>query len=204
MRWFNSVSLGVLLLAIMACTRERTEPAGDSPSTAPAADPIVHKGKSLQKWIAALEDRDPDVRAEAAAALGELGPRAAPAIPALILMWKKDDGVGLFASGALAKIGPAAIPALRDALLTDDEDFRARALTELGRMGAPAVPILIEALPGASFSAWKATVDALVQIGEPAVPALTQAMKGGEPRLRSLAASALAEFGEKAPGPSPR
>lgn len=68
----------------------------------------------------ALTDADPEVRRQAARALGQMGPEAEPAVPELTqALSDKEATVRLAAAQALGRIGPAAapaIPALVDAL----------------------------------------------------------------------------------------
>ena len=74
--------------------------------------------------VALLESDDYDAQAEAAQALGELGPDAKAAVPALLkvldtALHEETDAAHLSALGALSKIGPpakAALPRLRDLL----------------------------------------------------------------------------------------
>jgi HEAT repeats len=78
--------------------------------------------------IAALEDRDPQVRGGAAGDLGLIGPKAAPAVPKLIAMLgDPDEALRNSACLGLRGIGPAAkeaLPALRRALSDPREDVR--------------------------------------------------------------------------------
>jgi HEAT repeat protein len=67
----------------------------------------------------ALEDENLRVRQTAAVALGQIGPEAAPAVPALVkTLAHSDDVLRRQAAAALGRIGPAAreaLPALRKA-----------------------------------------------------------------------------------------
>jgi HEAT repeat protein len=74
----------------------------------------------------ALGDNDAHVREWSAQAIGEIGPGAAEAVPALIALLRNlDVGSRHSAAFALWKIGPkAALPALREALSDPDEFVR--------------------------------------------------------------------------------
>ncbi|MFQ5795664.1 MAG: HEAT repeat domain-containing protein [Candidatus Bipolaricaulia bacterium] len=75
--------------------------------------------------IKVLQDKDVDVRQEAAEALGKIGPDARDAVPALVEALRDEDwSVRQFSAWALRKIGPDAVPALIEAL--EDEDERVR------------------------------------------------------------------------------
>ena len=90
--------------------------------------------------IRATEDADADVRAWAAHALGEMGPGAAPAIPALVrLLGDKEEGprnTGCLALGRIGRVAKEALPALREALQDPSRDVRGfarQAIEEIGR-----------------------------------------------------------------------
>jgi hypothetical protein len=93
------------------------------------------------------------MRGAAAIGLGQLGPKAAPAVPALIrALSDESQKVRRLAAGSLGRIGlPAgsAVPELTRALSAEDAAVRRAATEALGLIGAPsgvAVPRLIEAL----------------------------------------------------------
>ncbi len=58
-------------------------PATTFPNPPPVAQEPTHRGKSLSGWIGELSSADADARWQACQALGEMGWRARPAIPAL-------------------------------------------------------------------------------------------------------------------------
>ncbi|MBI4376908.1 MAG: HEAT repeat domain-containing protein [Elusimicrobia bacterium] len=67
----------------------------------------------IERLIAALKDKDQDLRIYAAAALGQIGPNASAAIPALTAsLSDSQPAVRASAAGALAKMGAKAKPAL--------------------------------------------------------------------------------------------
>src|SRR5690242_9584218 len=72
-----------------------------------------HALRPLSAWVAQLDDPDDDARNEAAMALIGLGPRAAPAVPAIAAHFRTADGwLRQNLGDALAVIGAPAVPAL--------------------------------------------------------------------------------------------
>ena len=94
-----------------------------------------YQGKPLSRWVAETQDKDAVVRLSAALALGEIGPEAKTAVPALTELLKdKDSNVQWAAARALGKIGPEAkmaTPALTE--LLKDEWVRGPLLRPWGR-----------------------------------------------------------------------
>jgi HEAT repeat protein len=91
---------------------------------------------------AALADRDPLVRAEAAGDLEQLGPLARPALPGLrATLNDPDPYVRVYAAEALARIdrdGRRAVPAIGEGLRDRDAHVRAAAAGALAALGPPA------------------------------------------------------------------
>jgi HEAT repeat protein len=100
--------------------------------------------EAVPALAAALADRDPLVRAEAAGDLGQLGPLARSALPGLRAAPQDTDPyVRISASEALARIDPGesqALPALSKALQDREAHVRATAVGALALLGTPAVP----------------------------------------------------------------
>jgi HEAT repeat protein len=89
--------------------------------------------------LAALSDKDPKTRAQAAVAIWSMGgAHAKEAVGALIPLLKdQESSVRLSAAGALGQIGPeasAAAPALKTTLKDSDPYVRAQAATALGQI----------------------------------------------------------------------
>jgi HEAT repeat protein len=83
------------------------------------------------------------VRRSAAAALGEMGPAAAPAIPALRKALQGEGGGWWVAADAIGKIGgPDAVPALIAALENKDDDVRLTAIKQLGKLSSAASSVV--------------------------------------------------------------
>ena len=142
------------------------------------AIPAARKLGPIRRWV--YPDQNQVALAESAkCSFRVLGPRAAPAVPALasLLGPSKDPGVAPCAVDALCCIGPAAMPALINALTNGNPDARfwsATAMTSMGTNARPAVPALIVCLkaPAADRAAFLA-LGALKLEPELVVPALT-------------------------------
>ena len=91
-------------------------------------------GPAVEGLRGLLKDGKPTVRAEAAMALGRIGPAAEPATPDLInLLGNKDERIGQEASLALGRIGTTAVLVpLLTATGHRDGVVRARAVESLG------------------------------------------------------------------------
>ena len=149
--------------------------------------------------VAALASRDDYVAAFAAWSLGNLGPGAHGAVPALAgaLSRARTDAV---VAGALARIGPAAsgaVPVLVEALRSSDADRRWRAARTLGRIGpaaAGAVEPISEALRDENGAVRLHAARALGRIGpaaRPAAAALQRATGDADEGVRQEARQAL-------------
>jgi len=92
-------------------------------------------------WIEKLSDRDPDTRARAAQALGEMRDRTA--VPALVQALRDaNPNVRIAAVRALGRLGPgasAATPVLRQMLAEEDRRLRDEVSRSLEKI-APASP----------------------------------------------------------------
>ena len=124
---------------------------------------------NFRRNIEALGDDNPDVRSDAADALGMLGESAADAVQ---------------------RLGEA----LRD----DYEPIRLNAAYALGAIGEPAVDTLIEKLTDENGSTRRLAAYGLAAIGEPAVAALSEMMDHENDAARVEATYALAQIGSGA------
>jgi len=118
-----------------------------------------------------LYHKSDDVRRSAATALGNIGPKAEKAVPALIQALKdKHEFVRYYAAIALGKIGRGAekaVPALIEALKDKDKWVRfyaAVALRDLGPKAGKAVPALSQALKDEDWIFRRIAVQALKKI----------------------------------------
>jgi HEAT repeat protein len=158
------------------------------------------KKQSVNSLIKKLKDKDSYVRYWAARALGRIGEKAAPAVPALIEALKDENrDVRYWAADTLGDIGKKAapaVPALVEALKDENRHVAVEAAFALGKIGekaASAVPALIEMLKDPLFSC-----TTLVQIGDKAVPALREAFEKNDSFLfRYRVAVTLGKMSEK-------
>ena len=102
----------------------------------------AYQGKTVSQWIEVLKDKDVRVRNAAAFVLGQIGPAAKDAVPALSEALKDKEGyVRRAAVSALGRIGPAAkdaVPALMVALKHKNRRVRSYAANALGQIGPAA------------------------------------------------------------------
>ncbi len=140
----------------------------------------------------ALRDDDSMVAADAARALGALGPRASPSVPALVkALTHEEPHVRIYAAEALASIGPKAEAATKDlarALRDPTPGVRwaaGEALASIGPAAQSAVPQLIEALQDKFLYVRICAAGALGSIG-PKADAAREALRAAasDPVLR--------------------
>lgn len=136
-------------------------------------------------------------RSHAAQVLGEMGPKADAAVPALLQALKNSEPrVRHEAARALKRIGPGpdAIPALVDALGDSRKRVVREAALALGTMGPqakPAGPVLVNVLKGnvspeRELNSWfcEPVAEALGKIGPSVISALLEALAAEETRAR--------------------
>jgi outer membrane protein assembly factor BamB/HEAT repeat protein len=158
----------------------------------------------------ALDDPDRKVACDAARALGALGERAAPSVPALTeALAHHALHVRLYAAEALASIGPKAAPAATalSACLRDPVSgvrwAACEGLAGIGPAAAPAVPELARALDDETLYVRICAAGALGSIGPAARAALDALAKAAQdPALHAEAAWAIHRITGVAP-PSP-
>jgi len=185
--------LSLLLFPLAGCQKEAM--AGEKP---------------VSHWIKQLQDPDRTKRHDAANALGQTGPAAKAAVPALTEALKDtDEIVRARAAEALGMIGPdagSAAPALIEVMKKDSygtaRSWAAGALAGIG-MGAKgaSVPALMEALTDKDIS--RSAAAALDKMGEGAAAAerLTKIVndKTATPEARGNAVMALTYAGDHKP-----
>lgn len=144
--------------------------------------------------LQALEDPSVKVRMAATAALGEMGPAAVDAIPAL----EKAVKTNIVAVKALGRIaGVRAMKSLEIALKNGQDVMVVQTAAEvLGEIGKPAVEVLISALRHRSPDVRRSAAEALGAIKDTrALRPLTSALKDADWSVRLRAANALGEIG---------
>ncbi len=168
----------------------------------------------LESLLCLLKDSDPDIRLQAATALGELGGEARRVLAALheplgeVALQDDDAGVRAEAVRALLRVGPqpaTEAEALLGALHSEVDTLRFHAAVVLGDLGAasrPAVPALIHASlwdeePAirveAARALWK-----IDRKGTVAVAALVQALDDPNELICWIAAECLGQMGPTA------
>jgi len=134
-------------------------------------------------------------RAELVRVLGDIGPAAGEAVPALVKIL--DDSHELIAdeaAEALYKIGRASIAPLVKQLRHEERDSGVIAIGVLSRFGGAAVEALVEALEGGSAVTRERAAECLGEIGDPARGArgaLEKALEDKEPLVAREAQRAL-------------
>ena len=160
--WLTAVLVPAVVLVLVVGTWRRRLRGGPRP---------IHEKKGVTYWIGRLRSRRANIRIEAASALGDIGPAAASAVPALSNALEDEEWIVRSAAAmSLGGIGPpakSAVSALTNALEDEDEDVREEAASALGKIGPAAAA---------------------------AVPALTNALRDEDEEVREEAASALGKI----------
>jgi HEAT repeat protein len=141
------------------------------------ATPAASTTNALPELVERLRSGEVLERQAAAEALGDLGPDAVPAVPALVDALRRRD-TARPAALALARMGPQGV----DALLTvDPAGVPGEVLEEaLARAGPPAVPALVAALDRSEGPTATLLVEALGRMGpgaEAALPTLARLLR---------------------------
>jgi HEAT repeat protein len=167
--------------------------------------------KAIPALMEALTDNDPEVRLQAANALGNIPGDMRVAVPPLIKALRdKDNSVREHAAQSLGNIGQSAelaVPALIAALQDKNESVRERAAESLGSFSGSAelaVPALVGALKRNDDRTFAS--DALIKFGpaaSPAVPDLIALLQEKDPHLPWYVAPVLGAIGPKAQAAEP-
>ncbi len=162
---------------------------------APAATPAV------PQLVGLLNDRDAEVRVNAAVALWRLD-RHARAIPTLTALLASPGAGAYEAAVALGQLEAAPEPTVREALIGAlvhrDPAVQRAAARSLGEMGEAALPSLETALEHADEPMRRSAVEALGWMGPPALDVLIVALHNDAPGVRRTAARALGRLGAAA------
>lgn len=145
-----------------------------------------------------LNDSDSSVRQAAAAALGDFGPLAEIALPALSqALLGENATVSQTVAGTLLKVGPGSIPTLTAALTSDNALVRlyaADALWTLTEDRDLILPTLVSAATSSDFRTRELATLGIAYLGRQAVPALpflNQLLGDRDSRTRGIAQTAL-------------
>jgi HEAT repeat protein len=140
-----------------------------------------------------LRDPEPGIRQSACEGLEEIGPPAAPAVPALIeRLIAGEPPVRGHAAEALGKIGAAAVRPLLEKLSSEANGEEAIFLT-LGNIGPDAAPAILVLLAAVKDKNRHDASRALGRIGPRAVPALLEALESSDWQVRWGATLALSK-----------
>lgn len=173
---------------------ERREASFELSHIGPAAKPAV------PALVKGLDDRDPQVWLNSAAAIAHIGPGASDAIPKLISELEssrrsRGGEQGWYRMAyALGQIGPAALPELEKAFSHERDYVRAGAAKAITWMGADAASLrddLLKLLADDSELVRTAAAEALGSMPAEAAPGVLAALAAEQPEVREAAARAL-------------
>ncbi|MDQ7780410.1 MAG: HEAT repeat domain-containing protein [Planctomycetota bacterium] len=136
----------------------------------------IKSARPVPDLIKAMNDDDDRVKDAAMQALGEIGPPAAEAVPALVEMMRCSQ-----ACDALSKIGSASVPALIKAMNDDDYRVKHGAMRALGEMVPPAAEAILALVEMIEDSEAR---DALEKMGSACVPALMKTLGNANGEVR--------------------
>jgi HEAT repeat protein len=128
--------------------------------------PNTYQGKSLRYWEAMAASENPELRRNAAKALGEIGPNGVPTI--LVLFRDHDDRVRASAMLSLLGVGQPAVPHVIPLLYDPDPKVRfgaVKAIQLLGPEAKEAIPDLKELLHDENRHVRQASGQALLIFG---------------------------------------
>jgi HEAT repeat protein len=153
-------------------------------------------GTAVPFLIELMDDKAPGIRSAAIRALGNIGPDAARAAPALLtrLFHPVDYGEYLEAATALSEIGPIILP-----LLESEMNRHATAvLTVLRDMGPAGTPLILKALEIPDKAVQKEAIKVAGTRGAEvvsAVPLIAKALDDPDTEIRQVALYALKDLG---------
>ncbi|MEL7353453.1 MAG: S-layer homology domain-containing protein [Cyanobacteria bacterium J06560_5] len=149
---------------------------GDISKADNLGDAAVNAGVSVLADM--LNDGDSDVRKAAAKALGDFGPLADVAIPALSQTLLGDSAkVTQTAAGSLVKIGQQSVPGLTEALTSDNpltQLYAADALWTLTEDSSLILPTVVSLLGSGDVETRELAALSLTYLGRRALPALPE------------------------------
>ena len=161
------------------------------------------RAADLNALITSLGSQDNQEVEKAIEGISDLGPKGAPAVPAMEkLLTSSDPHLRAHAAIALGGMGKAAMPAavaLAKLITDDDADVRHAALDALAEIKPGpemTVPLLVQALQDKDDAVIRRSLHALAERGAAIVPAMIEAMK--DDRTEFYALLVLHEIGPEA------
>ena len=236
MAWMNAKTAIVVGLVVVLAASTTTIIVKEAINNRPG----YYKGRSLSEWLVDLDDQHPgpandkaivavhyfgtnglpvilsmltlDNPRHAVLACYELGPKAKPAIPALIKLLNENNQYTVgYSSAALDRIGSDAIDPLIASLTNKDASVRTLIVSALGQMPAYSeksdvlisngIPVLLASLHDDSFYVRAFAARSLGLLGEneaSVIPALIKILNDTNAEVRGCACLALGAFEEQA------
>jgi HEAT repeat protein len=189
----------LLLLALGLGLTVAANSASSDDKTPARPEPVYH-GRPLRAWLDDLDDADVLVREEAMEVLGQAGPAAREALPALNRMLKDENrNLRVRAALALWRIGKDARPAvaaLSENLRSSSTPVRREAIHTLQQIGKDAIaaaPAILDLADDRDFNIRQQARSTLTSFGKAALPAVLKGLDDKEARRRRNAADVLAE-----------
>ena len=150
----------------------------------------------VARLVELLQDQKRFIRKNAAIALGNIGPGAAAAVPALQKLLEEQPPTVAPVKPVVTGDDATAQPAPDKTPDTPAPGNRLRiestlALGKIGPASAPAIPYLVNMMGDEDETLADAAAEALGNIGEAAVPPLSASLKHKKARMRRNAATAL-------------
>lgn len=155
------------------------------------------RGPAIPELTSALADKKPYVRYVAIGGVGELGPEAAAAAPALFKALEDDDNIRVPAGLILSRLGPTVLPLVTNGLQSADGPTRRRAAKAVACIRQPRdvlLPLLLDLLRSPDAADRQQALETLCMMGLPTprmVNAYLGALKDREAPVRLAAARAL-------------
>jgi hypothetical protein len=167
--------------------------------------------ETISMFLPFLDDSDPMVRGHAVSLIGQLGPTASNAIPALIRNLQSNEagrhkfvsetvfvrGSSAWALGLIGPTAAGAVPALTNLLASTERYTRTSAATALWEITSNAnlsLPVLISAFPTYDQYSKPGLIETFGQMGplaKPALPLLINELTNSDPRILEMLTNAV-------------